>query len=84
MTKMFEANKSYGVYLLSGAVRTFVCTSVDGMIVRGSYNGQKEKSYKASPRWSCVADKQDGMPPSTYAIEINKSVGVDCISEDQI
>lgn len=81
---MFEAGKTYSVYLLSGGVRTFACVSVDGMTVRGSYQGGKEKSYKAFPRWGRLLDKEEGKEPSAYAIKINNRNGCLCVSDDEI
>jgi hypothetical protein len=80
----FEAGKTYLVYLKTGGIRKFKCTSSDkdSLIVRGSYENGKEKAYKAMPAWGRLMDKQEGRPPSSYVIKINNRNGFVCGSKD--
>jgi hypothetical protein len=80
----FEAGKVYTVYLKTGGVRKFVCTGSDkeNLIVRGSYEGGKEKGYRAIPAWNRLIDKQEGLSPVSYTIKINDRNGLFCSSED--
>lgn len=79
----FEAGKTYNVHLKSGAVRKFVCTGVDQekLIVKGSYEGGKEKGYRADPAWDTLNDKKEGAAPNSYIIKINNRLGVLCSSK---
>lgn len=79
---MFKAGETYNVYLLSGGVREFKCTEVNGMKVKGNYKGGKEKVYRAEPRWGRAIDRINGLKPDTFAIEVEKRVGTVCISKD--
>ncbi|GAB6989418.1 hypothetical protein [Paenibacillus pini] len=82
--EFFEVGKIYAVYLKSGEVRKFVCTGSDmeNLLVRGSYEGGKQKGFRANPAWNRLMDKQEGLPPVAYMIKINNRNGLLCSSSD--
>ena len=61
-TVKFEAGKTYYTYTMGMEIRKFVCTEVSscGEHIVGSFNGEKDKIYKAEEFWKTASEQKEG------------------------